>query len=233
VKRRLAIGLGIVAVALAAVTAGPAGAADECSGLRVCVPITGPWVVVPRGGVVFEFVCPLEGYIVAGTDVRLAAADLDVSFRAETGSPVGPGVTTQTSVVFSARRTSAGVGATSFQPFIGCIPSNGGGGRALTGAAARSAGIRPTRPLLSVVVSTELRAGTTALRAACPSGSRFLGSTNAVAFRQALPPGAGQRRAVRVEASVRHGVALARLTVGAAAGPGAEFQLRAICARKR
>ena len=44
------------------------------------------------------------GYVVAGTDARVATGDVDVSFRGEIGSPVGPGVTTHRSVVFHAAR---------------------------------------------------------------------------------------------------------------------------------
>ena len=37
-------------------------------------PSQGPWVVVPAGGVDYELACPLAGYIVAGTDARVATA---------------------------------------------------------------------------------------------------------------------------------------------------------------
>ncbi len=228
---RLAIELGVMVTALASLTAGSASAADECSGLRVCVPVTGPWVVVPPGGVEYEFNCPLYGYIVAGTDARLVARDVDVSFRGETGSPVRPGVTTQKGVVFSARRTRAGAGATSFEPFIGCVPSNGGGGRALTGEKVRAVS-RPTRPLTSVVVTEQLGLGSSVARASCPQGSRFLTATHAVAFRQTEPPRARQLGAVRARVTVAHGVALARVTVAPAAGLTAELQLRVLCARR-
>ena len=56
--------------------AGPAQAADECDGLMVCVPVAGPWVVVPtaasfpRPQVEYQLTCP-RGYIVGGTDARV------------------------------------------------------------------------------------------------------------------------------------------------------------------
>jgi len=57
--------LGILVVfAAALVVALPAGAANECAGLRVCVPVAGPWVVVPastsvpRMHVEYQLSCP-------------------------------------------------------------------------------------------------------------------------------------------------------------------------------
>ena len=103
-RRTLALCVVLGVAFLAALSAGGAQAADECKGLRVCLPVTGPWVVVPAGGIDYELACPLKGYVVAGTDARVATADVDVWFRGETGSPVGPGVTTRQSVVFHAAR---------------------------------------------------------------------------------------------------------------------------------
>ena len=232
--RRLGLVLSVVlAAAAAGLSAGTAGAADECKGLRVCLPVTGPWVVVPAGGVDYELACPLAGYIVAGTDARVATPDVDVSFRAETGSPVGPGVTTHRSVVFHAVRIRPSAGTTSFQPFIGCIPSNGGGGRALTGVTAKTAGIKPSTALFSVVVNARIRAGAQTVRAACPANAQLVDATHAIAFRQAAAPAAEQRAAVRVTRAASRGAVVARVTATAAAGPRAELQLRAVCARAR
>ena len=119
--KRAAIVAGTVAAVLAGTAAAPAGAADECNGLRVCLPVSGPWVAVAQGGAEYELRCPRQGYIVAGTDARLASRDIDVSFRGETGSPVAPGVTTRAAVLF--RAISTGTTPTSFRPFIGCIPT--------------------------------------------------------------------------------------------------------------
>ena len=90
----------------------------------MCLPVTGPWVVVPAGGIDYELACPIEGYVVAGTDARVATADVDVWFRGETGSPVGPGVTTRRSVVFHAARVPPKAATSSFRPFLGCIPTS-------------------------------------------------------------------------------------------------------------
>lgn len=229
----MAVILCVGGLALGALCAGSTLAAGECDGLRVCLPVTGPWVVVPAGGVDYELSCPLAGYVVGGTDARVIARDLDVSFRAELGSPIGPGVTTRRSLVFRAVRARPGDGATSFRPFIGCIPTSGGGGRALTASASRAAVIKPTQPLRSVVVNTPLRSRSTTTRVACPVGSRLVGSTSAAAFRQPLPPSSAQLGAVRVQRAVVDGVLVARITASDAAGPRAEVQVRAVCARAR
>jgi len=208
-----------------------AGAADECKGLRVCLPVSGPWVVVPSGGVDYELACPLPGYIVAGTDARVATRDIDVAFRGESGSPVGPGVTTRRSVVFQASRSRAGAGSSSFRPFIGCIPTRGGGGRALTSNSAGTPGEKPGQPVRSVVVTRPVRTGALVVRVTCPAGSRLVGSTHAVAFRQRLSPSGAMLGAVRVDRTVVGRVLVARVTSTAAAGPKAEAQVRALCAR--
>jgi hypothetical protein len=216
---------------LGVLTAGPALAADECDGLRVCLPVAGPWVVVGTGGVDYELACPLAGYVIGGTDVRVAARDVDVSFRGEPGSPIGPGVTTRRSAVFRALRVRVGAGVTSFQPFIGCIPTRGGGGRALTGVAAREAGSKPTQPVRSIVVNSRVRSPSMTVRVACPVGSRLVGSTQATAFRQPLPPSLAQLGAVHVRRTVVDGVVIAHITASDAAGSRAEVQVRALCAR--
>ncbi|WP_411277109.1 hypothetical protein [Gaiella sp.] len=232
---RTRLALAPLALALLAATAAigveAAGAADECKGLRVCLPFPGPWVVVPVGGVEYELACPLPGYIVAGTDARVATRDIDVSFRGETGSPIGPGVTTRRSVVFQASRSRAGAGSSSFRPFIGCIPTRGGGGRALTSRSARSPGVRPGQPVRSVVVARPVRTRALVVRITCPAGSRLVGSTHAVAFRQRLSPSDTMLGAVRVDRTVVSGVLVARVTSTAASGPTAEVQVRALCGR--
>jgi hypothetical protein len=232
VRRPAVLALILVGAAVAALSAGNARAADECKGLRVCLPVAGPWVVVPGGGADYELACPLAGYIVAGIDARVAARDVDVSFRGEIGSPVGPGVTTRRSVVFHAVRTRPRV-TTSFQPFLGCIPTTGGGGRALTGVTAGAAVIKPTQALFSVVRNVTVKGGSMTVRASCPSNAQLLSATHAIAFRQAAAPSALQRGAVRVRRSITGGVVVARVTATAAAGTHAEVQVRAVCARVR
>ncbi len=161
----------------------------------------------------------------------MASRDVDVSFRAELGSPVGPGVTTRRSVVFEAVRTRVGAGPSSFRPFIGCIPTQGGGGRALTAVSAASPGVKPSQPVRSIVVSRKVRRPSFVVRVACPSGSRLIGSSHAVAFRQQLTPSSAMLTAVRVTRAVVGRAVVASIRSTSAAGPSAEVQVRALCAR--
>ena len=229
---RAGLALLVTAIALAVATA--ATAADECRGLQVCLPAAGPWVVVPAGGAPVEYLlaCPLRGYVVAGVDARLADAEVDVAFRGETGSPVGPGVTTGQALLFSARSTAAVPRPSSFRPFVGCIPTGGGGGRAQTAySAAPAGGIRPSRPLERVVVTRPLREGTTVVRLRCPRGGRLLGSAHAVSFRTRKPPSRPLLEAVSVSRAVSGGVVVARAVAAAGSleGTAPELQLHALC----
>jgi hypothetical protein len=196
--RRLVVLLALAATATGA-TLGVelARAADECRGLQVCLPVPGPWVVIPaRAGteparVEFELRCPLRGYIVAGTDARLADPDIDVFIRGETGSPVGPGVTTSSAVVFVGVYAGERRAPTAFRPFIGCVPTSGGGGRALTSTHGPSSGkaLRPTRP---VTYRAALRrvptGGRVEIVARCRARETAVDATHAVAFRTPAPP---------------------------------------------
>lgn len=231
-SRRLAVVAAVAAIA--ATAAVPAVAADECRGLQVCLPVAGPWVVVPPGEapVDYELRCPLPGYVVGGVDVRLADAELDVSFRGETGSPVAPGVTTRQAALFTARSTASPRRPSSFRPFIGCVPTSGGGGRAQTAFTATPAGgLRPSRPLERVVVTRRVGEGSTVVRARCLRGARLLGGAHAVAFRTQEPPSAQLLAAVRVARSVTGGAVVARVIVapGSLGGVRAELQVHAVC----
>lgn len=227
--------LAVVVAAIAAAVAVPAVAADECRGLQVCLPVDGPWVVVPpsdRPPVEYELRCPLPGYVVAGVDVRLAEAEIDVSFRGETGSPVAPGVTTRQALLFTARSTAPSRRPSSFRPFVGCVPTSGGGGRAQTAfTATPPGGLRPTRPLERIVVTRRVREGSAVVRARCPRGARLLGGAHAVAFRTETPPAAGILAAVRVARSVAGGAVVAHVSIaaGSLGGTRAELQLHAVC----
>ena len=232
-KARILVSVALGVAFVAALSAGTARAADECKGLQVCVPVEGPWVAVSAAGADWELVCPLPGYIVGGTDARVAARDVDVSFRGENGSPVGPGVSTRRSLVFHGMRTAAGSGTSSFKPFIGCIPTSGGGGRALTGVFASGIGIKPAQPLFSVVVTSAVVRRSQVVRASCPRSARLVGATHAVGFDQTTPPTGAQRGAVRVTRSLVEGVVVARVKSTAAAGAFAKVQVRALCAKGR
>ncbi len=121
------------AAALAVLAAPSARAADECRGLPVCIPVAGPWVAVPQGDADARFPqrswrmkCP-EGSIVGGVDARLTHRAVDMSFSGLLGSPVNPGITTRDEVVFTGTYTGGASRPTGYRPFIGCVPTAGGG----------------------------------------------------------------------------------------------------------
>jgi hypothetical protein len=82
----------VVTLAVVLAAAAWAGAADECDGLMVCVPVAGPWVVVPtssglpRPRVEYQVTCP-RGHVAGGLDARLSRRAIDVSSSARSGAP--------------------------------------------------------------------------------------------------------------------------------------------------
>jgi hypothetical protein len=220
-------------------SAGVARAADECRGLQVCLPVTGPWVAIPApvpGGTataVWELRCPLKGYIVAGIDARVSDRSIDVSFRGENGAPVSPGVTTGRAVLFTAVYTGTARRRSAFQPFVGCIPSSGGGGRALTAVTTRAAFV-PAKPIDRRVARKQLVPGATVrVVQRCPAGARLLGAEQAYAFHVDAQPGASLLGAVDVRRTVsgRTVVARARMAPSVPRTLRAELQLHALCTK--
>ncbi len=236
--RRLAVGVLATLALLLAVGTSVVSAADECAGLQVCLPFEGPWVVVPAAapGVAARsdwiLACPREGYIVAGTDARLGDRAIDVAIRGETGSPVAPGTTTREAVRFTGLFAGLGRRAVTFRPFIGCIPTSGGGARNQTARSAVGDGFKPTRPIGFVVVGKRLTSRSTTVVVRCPAGARLVDATHALSFHTALPPATAVLGQVRTLAR-RSGNTF---TVVATAQPAAlsatpEVQVQATCTR--
>lgn len=184
--RKLLVLAGLCAALTAG--AGPAQAADECDGLMVCVPVAGPWVVVPtatsfpRPRVEYQLTCP-RGYIVGGVDARLSDRAIDVNFIARLGSPINPGITTSRSVVFVARYVGATARTPTFRPFIGCMPSSGGG-RIPTAVGV----VKPGEPTIRRVSSARIRPGSRTIASACRGNEFLVDASHAFAFRMAQPP---------------------------------------------
>ncbi len=239
-SRRIAVALVMLATVAVGLGDAPDGrAADECKGLQVCVPVEGPWVAIPapKGGApssaVWLLRCPLRGYIVAGIDARVSDRAIDVSFRGENGAPVSPGVTTGSEVLFTAVYTGTRRRATSFRPYLGCIPTSGGGGRALT-ALVRSGAYAPGRPIERRVVQKRLVSGATVrVVQRCPAGTRLLGSEHAYAFHVGAEPGATLLGAVHVRrtSSARTVSATAAVAPRVPQSIRVDLQLHALCTR--
>ena len=236
--RNLTLVASVVVVA-ALLGAGEARAADECRGLQVCLPVPGPWVAIPAPSgdgvpsVTWQMRCPLRGYIVAGIDARVSDRAIDVSIRGENGAPVSPGVTTGREVLFTAVYTGGARRQTSFRPFIGCVPTSGGGGRGQT-SVRRPAAFAPGKPLDRRVLERRLVSGDTVrVTARCPAGARLLGAQHAYAFRIEDEPGRTLLGAVQVRRTITGGRVTALGTV-APSVPQAlrvELQLHLLCTK--
>jgi hypothetical protein len=222
----------LAALAAFTVSASATGA-NECDGLKVCVPIAGPWVVVPvsssdsRPHVEYQLTCP-RGYIVGGLDARLSERAIEVAFRGALGSPVNPGITTSRSAVFAASYVGGSPLAPTFRPFIGCMPAQGGGSRVPTATGA----VRPGTPTTRRVTTVRVRPGSQTVSVRCLAGERLVGAAHAVGFSTRNPPGRDLVRRVRAQRSVQSGRVVVRVRGDAElASVRAVVQVQAICAR--
>jgi len=174
----------VVALAAAAALAPAGGATNECRGITACIRVVGPWVVVPPNQTVhYLLACPRGRGVVGGLDAQATSRAVRVGFDGRLGSPVSPGVTTTGYALFSAVSTSPKTEA--FQPLLGCVPTQGGGGRSTV-----SAKVTPTGPAL-VLRSHIVVIGPGSLQFAkvgCLPEEELVGSWSAIAFRTKNPP---------------------------------------------
>ena len=227
---RAAPGLVAFIAALTVLAAPSARAADECRGLPVCIPVAGPWVAVPQGdaGVRFpqrawRMKCP-EGSIVGGVDARLTHRAVDMSFSGLLGSPVNPGITTRDEVVFTGTYTGGASRPTGYRPFIGCVPT-AGGGRIPTA-------VKPGRPTRLRVRTVSFVNAVAGITQSCRRGERLVSGTHAVALRSRREPSIAQLAGIRSELVLRTGRLVATATLsGAARGLRAKLQIQAVCTR--
>jgi hypothetical protein len=226
---RRALLLGCALASALAFGVGTAGATNECKGLNPCVPVAGPWVVVPVGNSVprpqvqFVLACP-KGYIVGGLDAELTDRAIDVAFLGKSGSPVNPGITTSRTAVFSASYVGGSPRAPSFRPHIGCMP--GGGGRRTPTSV--SAVVPPGEPTVRLVKDVRLGAGASKrIALACGANERLVAAYDARAFATAKPPTQQMVNAL----TVTRAIAGNRVVVTAHSGaPSAVVQLSIVCA---
>ena len=119
---------------------------------------------------------------------------------------------------------------TGFRPFIGCVPT-AGGGRIPTAVHAPAA-VKPGRPTRLRVRTVSFVNAVAGVTHGCNRGERLVSSTHAVAFRSRREPSVTQLAGVQSELVLRAGrlVASATLT-GAARGLRAKLQIQAVCTR--
>jgi hypothetical protein len=232
VIRGVAASIALVVALL--VGAAPSRAADECKGLKICIPIAGPWVAIPAPGGIerttsWKLICP-KG-IVGGVDARASEQAVAVEFPGRLGSPVNPGITTTSSLVFHGTYAGTTPRATSYEPFIGCIPTAGGGRRTRT-SFQRTSAVKPGEPITVRIASLEVlpgRLGRATLR--CRAGERLLGSSHSVGLYTLAVPSRAQLAAVHV-IRVRRGekILVSATRRGLPTGMRAVVQVQAECA---
>jgi hypothetical protein len=231
VIRALAASTALVAALLVSVPA--SRAADECKGLQVCIPIAGPWVAIPAPNGLFEeadwkLVCP-QG-IVGGVDARASEKAVSVDFPGLLGSPVNPGITTAGALVFRGTYAGRVHRATSYQPYIGCIPQNGGGGRTRVSFAPADA-VKPGSPITVRIATLKVLPGRLARASLrCKPNERLLASAHSVGLYTSVPPTRSELSAVHVIRARRGQQILVSATRGGlAADVRVEVQVQATC----
>lgn len=221
-----------VLVCAAALAAAPAGATNECRGFMVCVPVAGPWVVVPTARTVpaprveFQLSCP-RGYVAGGLDAELTDRAIELDFSGKVGAPVGPGTTTSRAVVFRGMYVGATARTPSFRPHVGCIPASGGGTRIPTSAAV----FRPGEPTVRRVKTVRLHPGSRTVAQACGRSERLVAAAHAIGFYTAKPPATALVSGVSTSERIAGGRVLVSVRAGAAvARVRAVAQVSAVCA---
>lgn len=174
----------VVALAAAAALAPASGATNECHGIQQCIRVPGPWVVVPAHGTAeYLLSCPGGRSVVGGLDAQVTSRAVHVQWDARIGAPVQPGISTTRYAFFRAVSTSGK--AETFQPLLGCIPTQGGGGRSTV-----SARVSPPGPALEyrarivVIGPSQVKFG----RVSCLQNETVVDSWHAIAFRTQTPP---------------------------------------------
>lgn len=231
-KRVAAVTLA-VAVAAALTLAATAGGARECDGLQVCVPVAGPWVVVSASGGTsrpatnWQLTCPRR-HVVGGLDAELSRRALDVAFLGMLGSPVNPGISTGRAVTFVGTWVGATPRSSSFKPYIGCMPSAGGGPRIPTAASA----FPPGQPATLRTRTVRVRPGAATVRSRCRAGERLVGAGHAFGFYTQTPPSDSLAAGVTGTRAVQGGQVVVRVRGDAEIqGVRAVVQVQALCAR--
>jgi hypothetical protein len=211
-----------------------AHATNECRGLQVCVPVHGPWVVVPaarsvpRPRVDFQLSCP-PGFIVGGLDAQLSDRAIDVDFPGRLGSPVGPGVTTSRSALFRGTYIGSSPRGPTFRPHIGCVPASGGGPGPVP-FRRPDAVFPPSERTVRRVRTVRIRPGNVRALAACAAGERLISGWHAVAFYTSSPPSTLVVASVVATRTLRAGRVDVRARAGAAVlGVRAVVQVGALC----
>jgi hypothetical protein len=226
---------GAAAVVAGLVAAVPAVGAKECDGLQVCVPVAGPWVVVPasrgvpRPKVEYQLSCP-RNHVAGGLDAELSQRAIDLHFLGTMGSPVNPGISTARAVVFVGSYVGEAPRGPTFKPYLGCIPSAGGGGRVPTSVGA----FPPGQPTTRRVRNVRVRPGITTVAQGCRAGERLVDAAHAFAFNTRTAPSTSLVSSVSGRRTIRNGRVVVRVSGDAELGSvRALVQVQAVCSVER
>jgi hypothetical protein len=188
----------VAALAVAAAFAPAGGATNECHGIQACIRVVGPWVVVPpQGRAAYLLACPAGRGVVGGLDAQVTSRDVRVEFVARLGAPVQPGVTTTRYALFRAVSLSKKVQV--FQPLLGCVPVQGGGGRSTVSARVSPAG-QAVEYRAHITILSPGSVGFSSV--SCQGRERLVGSWRALAFRTKRPPALANASRVQSTAAV-------------------------------
>jgi hypothetical protein len=238
VRRALQVLFACATLAAALTVVSSAVGARECDGLQVCVSVDGPWVVVPAAGgparpdVEWHLTCP-RGHVIGGIDAELSRREIDISFLGMMGSPINPGITTSRSATFVGTYVGRVARSSTFKPYIGCMPSAGGGTRIPTSASSPTV-FQPGRPVVRRVNTVRVRPGSATVSQGCRAGERLVGARHAFGFDTRTPPSASLAASVSGSRSVRAGRVVVRVRGDAElGGVRALVQVQALCARTR
>jgi len=225
---RAALAAFVAALAVAAALAPVGSATNECRGIPSCIRVPGPWVVVPaHGSTDYLLSCPGGRSVVGGLDAQATSRDVRVSFDGRLGAPVQPGQTTTRYALFHAVSVSGKRQA--FQPLLGCVPTQGGGGRSTVSARVVPVG-EPIeyRSRIVVVGPGDVKFG----RVSCQKTETLVGAWHAIAFRTKQPPNLASVGLVRAHHEVvgRKAVVTASSTDALSPDAHAIVQVGAECA---
>jgi hypothetical protein len=177
-------------------------------------------VVVPaHGKATYLLTCPGGRSVVGGLDALVTSRDVRLGFDGRLSAPVQPGSTTTRYALFRAVSLSNKVQA--FQPLLGCVPLQGGGGRSTV-----SAYVSPPGPSLEYRsrISVLAPGSVGFAKVSCTASERLVGSWHAIAFRTKKPPNLDN--ASRVNASTV--VIGKKVVVTASASDGLSIDAHAI-----
>ena len=138
------------------------------------------------------------------------------------GSP--PGAPSRSSARGSARRLSRRASS----PYIGCMPSAGGGPRIPTAASA----FPPGQPTTYRTRTVRVRSGSATVRSRCRAGERLVGAGHAFGFQTRTPPSESLAAGVTGTRAVQGGQVVVRVRGDAEIDEvRALVQVQAVCAR--